>query len=102
MPKISVTAPHQLGSQQAAERLKGFLARLKEKHQDQVGDLKEEWSENALKFSFKSFGFQFQGIGTVDESDVKLDLDIPFAAMMFKGKIEGEVRDALNKVLASG
>ena len=99
MPKINVTVAHQLGQQAAADRLRSFLSRLKEKHQDQVGNLQEEWSDNSLKFGFKSFGFQFQGTGSVSDTDAKIDLDIPFAAMMFKGKIEGEIRDALTRVL---
>lgn len=99
MPKISVTVPHQLGQQEAADRLKGFLAKLKDKHQGQVSNLEEEWTDNGLKFSFKSFGFQFQGTGVLEASDVKLDVDIPFAAMMFKGKIESEMRETLTRVL---
>ncbi|HEV3340885.1 MAG TPA: polyhydroxyalkanoic acid system family protein [Pirellulales bacterium] len=99
MPKINVAVPHQLGQQGAADRLRSFLARLKEKHQDQVSNLQEEWSDNSLKFSFKSFGFQFQGTGNVSDSDAKINLDLPFAAMMFKGKIEGEIRDTLTRVL---
>lgn len=99
MPKITVSVPHQLGQQTAAERLKSFLARLKEKHQDQVSDLKEEWTESNLKFGFKTFGFQFQGTGNVTDTDAKVDVDIPFAAMMFKGKIESEMRETLSRVL---
>ena len=101
MPKITVTVPHQLGQQGAAERLQSFVARLKEKHQDQVSNLEEEWSGNALKFGFKTFGFQFKGAGNVSDTEAKLDVDIPFAAMMFKGKIESEMRDTLTRVLQS-
>ena len=99
MPKISVSVPHQLGQETASERLKSFLARLKEKHQDQVSDLKEEWTDNALKFGFKTFGFQFQGTGNVTDTEAKVDVDLPFAAMMFKGKIESEMRETLARVL---
>lgn len=99
MPKLSLAIPHALGREQAAERLKGFLERLKEKHQDQVGDLQEEWSDDSLKFSFKTFGFKISGVGTVADSEVKMDIDLPFAAMMFKGKIENEIRETLTRVL---
>jgi hypothetical protein len=99
MPKISLTIAHTVGPAEAGERLKGFLSWLKERHKDQVGDLQEEWGENSLKFSFKSYGFKFQGQGVVDDADVKLDVDIPFAAMMFKGKIESEMREMLTKAL---
>jgi hypothetical protein len=101
MPKINITVPHQLGQPVATERLHSFLARLKEKHQDQVSNLQEEWTDNSLKFSFKTFGFQFQGLGTVSDTETKIDLDMPFAAMMFKGKIESEIRDTLTRVLAA-
>jgi hypothetical protein len=101
MPKINVTVPHQLGQQAATERLHSFLGKLKEKHQDQVSNLQEDWTDNSLKFSFKSFGFQFQGTGSISDTDAKIDLDLPFAAMMFKGKIEGEIRDTLTRVLTA-
>jgi hypothetical protein len=99
MPKISVTVPHTVGRDEAGERLKGFLSWLKDRHKDQVADLQEEWGENTLKFSFKSYGFKFQGSGVVEDADVKVDVDLPFAAMMFKGKIESEMREMLTKAI---
>lgn len=100
MPKLSITLPHSLGREQAAERLKSFMDRLKEKHKDQVGNLQEEWAGDSLKFSFTTFGFKISGVGQLAESDVKMDIDLPFAAMMFKGKIESEIRDTLTRILA--
>ena len=99
MPKLSIAIPHTLGREAAGERLKNFMVRLKEKHQDQVSNLQEEWSENSLKFSFSTFGFKIAGVGTVEESEVKMDIDLPFAAMMLKGKIESEIRETLTRVL---
>jgi hypothetical protein len=99
MPKLAINIPHALGREEASRRLKGFVERLKEKHQDKVGNLQEEWADNSLKFSFSTFGFKFSGIGTVDESEVKMDVDYPFAAAMFKGKIESEIRETLTRVL---
>ncbi len=99
MPKVSITIPHVLGRDVAAERLKHFMERLKEKHQDKVGDLKEEWSGDTMKFSFTTFGFKISGTGALTESDVKMDIDLPFAAMMFKGKIESEIRETLTRIL---
>lgn len=99
MPKVSITLPHTLGRDQAAERLKSFMERLKEKHQDQVGNLQEEWAGDTLKFSFTTFGFKIAGLGTLAESEVKMDIDLPFAAMIFKGKIEGEIRETLTRIL---
>ncbi len=101
MPKMSISVPHELGQEGAAERLKGFLGRIRERHESQVRDLQEEWLDNVLKFSFKTYGFAIKGAAEIEASEVKLDCDLPFAAMMFKGKIEQEMKEALARALAS-
>ncbi len=100
MPKMSLAVPHALGQEAAIERLKAFPEKLKQKYQGQVSDMQESWAENVLKFGFTMFGFGFKGAVTAEPSDVKLDCDLPFAAMMFKGKIEQEFKDNLSKLLA--
>jgi len=100
MPKMSVTVPHSLGLEQAVEKLKGFVPKIKEKYQGQVSNLEENWADNTLNFGFTTFGFPIKGAIAVEPSEVKLDGDLPFAAMMFKGKIEQEFKDALARLLA--
>lgn len=101
MPKLSLAVPHALSQADAAARLKGLLARLKEKHGDKVSNLTEEWGENWGKFGFSAMGFSVKATATVETSQVKIDGEIPFAAMMFKGKIESEIRETLTRVLNS-
>jgi len=101
MPALKLTFPHQLGQAEAATRLHGLLARVKEKYQDQVSDLKETWNDNTLSFSFSTYGFQVSGDVIVQDSEVVLDGQIPFAAMMFKGRIENGIRDQMAKVLTA-
>jgi hypothetical protein len=100
MPSLQFTYPHQLGQAEATERLKHLLDRVREKYQDQVSDLKQSWNENTLTFGFSTYGFKVSGDVVVEPSEVRLDAQIPFAAMMFKGKIENALRDALAKALA--
>ncbi|MBI2824678.1 MAG: polyhydroxyalkanoic acid system family protein [Planctomycetia bacterium] len=100
MPQMSVTVPHTLSQQDAVERLKGFLGKIKERYQSQVSNLEESWAGDTLNFGFTTFGFPIKGAVNVEAAQVKLDGEIPFAAMMFKGKIEQEIRDQLNKLLA--
>ena len=100
MPKMSVSVGHALSQQEAAERLKGFLGKIKEKYQSQVSNLEESWAGNTLNFGFTTFGFPIKGAVNVEPAEVKLDGEIPFAAMMFKGKIEQEIKDQLAKLLA--
>ncbi|HTU23990.1 MAG TPA: hypothetical protein VMF30_01245, partial [Pirellulales bacterium] len=62
MPSMSVSVPNPLGQQAASERLKSFLTKLKEHHQDKVSNLVEEWpDEHQLRIRFKTFGFDIQG-----------------------------------------
>jgi hypothetical protein len=100
MPSLKINFPHQLGQPEAVARLKNLLTRVKDKYQDQVSDLKESWNDNTLTFSFSTYGFQVAGDVIVQPTEVQLDGQIPFAAMMFKGKIESALRDQLTKELA--
>ena len=100
MPSLKLTFPNQLGQEEAVARLKSLLAKVKDKYQDQVSDLHESWNENTMSFDFKTYGFHITGNVLVEPTEVQLDGQIPFAAMMFKGKIETALREQLAKTLA--
>jgi len=100
MPSLQLTFPHQLGQEEAVARLKNLLTRVQEKYQAQVSDLHQAWNGNTLAFSFSTYGFKVAGDVIVDPSEVRLDGQIPMAAMIFKGKIESAIRDQLAKELA--
>jgi hypothetical protein len=100
MPSMSITTPHSLGMEEATERLKTFFEKLKARHQDKVSNLEQAWHDNRLEYSFSTYGFSIKGDLTVDPNEVKINGVLPFAAMMFKGKIEQSVREELEKVLA--
>jgi hypothetical protein len=92
--------PHQLDRQTAQERVQSRLEKLKERHGAKFNMLRETWTNNVLDFGFTTYGFTIQGKITVEDSAVNLDGQIPFAAMMFKGKIEQELRDQMTRLLA--
>ncbi len=100
MPSLKMSVPHQLGAAEAVERIKGLSEKLKTKHDGQFKDLEETWTDNALQVAMTTFGMKFKGLLTVEDDAVQIDGDLPFAAMMFKGRIESEVRDSLEKLLA--
>jgi hypothetical protein len=76
------------------------LDKLLERYGDQVSNLRQSWQDNVLDFGFTTYGFGISGNMTVDENEVRLDGQIPFAAMMFKGKIEQSLREQMTKTLA--
>lgn len=100
MPSLLISTPHGLTKEEATERLKTFFNKLKERHQDKVSNLEEQWTDNRLDYSFSTYGFNIKGDLTVEPGEVKVNGSLPFAAMMFKGKIEQSVRDDLEKLLA--
>jgi hypothetical protein len=99
MPKFSVTVPHDLTEEQAKERLSHFSEKIQEHYKDQIKNFTQSWQGNLLNFAFRTFGFDISGKLNVATPEVKLDGDLPFAAMMFKGKIEQAIRDELTKLL---
>jgi hypothetical protein len=100
MPSLTISVPHSLGAEEAASRLKTFFEKIKERHQDKVSNLEEQWNGNVLSYAFSTYGFNIKGDLTVEPGEVKVVGALPFAAMMFKGMIEQSVRDELTKVLA--
>ena len=100
MPSLSLTHAHSLGKDEALTRLKNFLARVKERHQDKLGNLEETWTDNQLQCSFSAMGFKVKGDVVVEDDQVRVNGQLPMAAMMFKGKIEQTMREELGRLLA--
>lgn len=102
MPKFHVTVPHPLSQQDATQKLTGFIDLLRSRYQDKLSGLEESWDNNVLSFGFKTYGIQVNGKITVNDHSLDLDGDLPFSAMMFKGKIESTIRDELTRLMGSG
>jgi putative polyhydroxyalkanoate system protein len=101
MPKFGVTVPHSLTKEEARSRLDRFVEALERQYAGKVSDLQQGWEGDTLKFSVKTFGIQLSGGITVNDNDLKLDGDLPFAAMMFRGKIESDFKEQLEKIVAA-
>ena len=99
MPRISVTLPHQLPTEEVAEKIRPAL-------EDTVDDfegreLQIEWHDDKADFSFKSLAFTIKGEVTVDESEVSVHIDLPFAAMIYKDKVKKGVTKNVTHALES-
>ncbi len=102
MPKFNVTVPHSLPLGEAQDRLNRFVDILREKFKDSVGDLDQNWEGNALAFRFKTFGIPLSGKIAVGDKELVVDGDLPFTAMIFKGKIESSIREQLERLMTAG
>ena len=100
MPKFGVRVPHNLTKDEARSRLERFIEMLEAKFANQVSDLQQSWDGDTLKFHFKTYGIPLDGGITVAEKELNMAGDLPFAAMMFKGKIEEGFREQLSKAIS--
>ena len=100
MPAFRTEVSHSLGKDAATDRLKSFIDLVRERYKDQVSAVDGSWQENKLDFSLTTFGFTVRGDLTVEETNAVLVGQLPFAAFAFKGKIEQEIKAALEKALA--
>jgi len=99
VPKFNLDVPHTLSAEEAKSRLQRFSDSLQSKMQDQVKEMEQSWEGDALSFGFKTFGIKIQGRITVHDDRLAVEGDLPFSAMMFKGKIEGEINKELSRLV---
>jgi hypothetical protein len=99
VPKFQLDVPHQLGADEAKSRLERFIDMMKGKMEEKVSDLNQGWVGNTLNFGFKTFGIKINGAIDVRDDSLHVAGDLPFTAMMFKGKIESEIREQLGRLM---
>src|SRR5262245_21823891 len=97
MPKITVRVPN--------DDPKAALAKIRPALEKTVSDfqghdLELTGNESALEFKFKSMAFTITGRARAEPSDVVVEVDLPFAAMMFKDKAERAITKNLTRALA--
>jgi len=102
MPTLNVNVPHTLGKEQAICRLKERLNQAKNKFGQEVSHLEERWNGDVLSFGFSTLGVKVRGTVTSAESEVKVTAKLPYAAMLFRGAIERQIRNELENILADG
>jgi hypothetical protein len=98
MPKITVRVPHNLPAAEAFAKVQPALQKTVTDFQGH--DLTMEGSATSQTFTFKSMAFTIKGQAEATDSDVAVEIDLPFAAMMFKDKAEKAVTKNITRALA--
>src|SRR3954468_5521587 len=96
MPKITIRVPN--------DDPKAALAKIRPALEKTVADfqghdLELSGNESALEFKFKSLAFSISGRALAEASDVVVEVDLPFAAMMFKEKAEKAIAKNITRAL---
>jgi hypothetical protein len=92
MPNLNIAIHHNLSQEEALKRIKDAIAQAQAQNPGKIKDFQENWNGNAGTFSGSTMGQAVSVTMTVNASEVVLDLELPFAATFFKGKIEEEIR----------
>jgi hypothetical protein len=100
MPTIKVAVPHSLSPDEAVRRIKNLVRDIKAQFADKVSDVTEEWTGSNGEFGFKVMGFDISGTVQVHVREVQIQSSLPFAAMPFKGRIEGIIQERARQLLA--
>jgi putative polyhydroxyalkanoate system protein len=100
MSQLTMETSHNLGRDEAARRLKEKFGAVRQRYASHVNDLKETWVDHTLSFGFKAMGMGVTGTVYVEDASVRLDAQLPMAAMLFKGSIERQIRQELDGLLA--
>jgi len=98
MPKITVRVPHSLPPAEAFSKIEPALQKTVTDFQGH--DLALEGSETSKSFNFKSMAFTIKGKAEATDKEVVVEIDLPFAAMMFKDKAEKAITKNVTRALA--
>ncbi len=101
MPKIEISEQHDLGADEASARVRNLVQQMRVRYGDKMSDVDEWWSGHGGGLSFKIMGAQVKGETDVSDRDVRVRVNVPLTAMMFRGAIETAVRDELRACLAA-
>jgi Putative polyhydroxyalkanoic acid system protein (PHA_gran_rgn) len=97
MPKITVRVPHQIDPAAAFAKVQPALEKTVKDFQGY--DLVLDGSDTASGFTFKSMAFTIKGRVEALPGEVVVEIDLPFAAMMFKDKVERAITKNVTRAL---
>jgi hypothetical protein len=97
MPKLTVRVPHALDPAAAFAKVQPALEKTARDFQGQ--DLQIAATDTSATFSFKSLGFTIKGEAQALPGEVVVNVELPFAAMMFKDKAEKGIEKNVTRAL---
>jgi len=99
MPKVSVSVPHNRDPREIIAQARPVIEKVV---QDFEGHhLDANWGDTSADFQFKSLAFTIKGSLRADDQQLAVDVDLPFAALIFKDKVERAIRKNLTRALGA-
>ena len=86
-----MSVPHNLGREEAKNRIASLIADSRGRFADRVNNVAESWNGYLDAFSFDARGFSVSGKLEVQPAQVLIELNLPWAAYPLKRHIENEI-----------
>lgn len=94
--QLEVRVPHSLGPDEVKRRLDEALVRAKTEYADAVGEISAEWiGDDTMRFDLAVAGMKFDGSLEILLEELLVKLDLPGAALLFKGRIREGIQERL-------
>jgi len=93
MAKLDIAIPHNLPPEEALTRIQSLLSKLQEEQKDTIRNVSEQWNGNEGEFSFSAKGFDLAGTIRVEDNQVSINGQLPFALSFFKGQISQVIKE---------
>jgi len=95
MATIDIKKPHSLSKDEAKKRAEQLAKGM----QDQLG-INWQWEGDSIKFDAKSGAAKgTSGKVSVDDANVRVEVDLPFLLKAMKGTVESKINEKLGDVL---
>ena len=99
MPKVTVAVPHDMNPEEVKDKVAPALEKMIKDFQGH--DLHIEWSDLSAAFRFKSLTFTINGTIAIESEQIVVEVDLPFAAMMYKDRVHKGIAKHLTRALES-
>jgi hypothetical protein len=99
MPKVSVAVDHHSTPEEVKEKAGPIIEKTIKDFQGH--GLEVEWSDMNAQFRFKSLAFTINGTIAIDPRQIVVEVDLPFAALMYKDRVHKGIEKNLTRALGS-
>ena len=85
--------------QSAKDKAEGLLPQLLERHGDSISNARHLWRGDEMEFSFRAKGVNVTGTLRITDTEVVLDVKLPWTAKLFEGVLRSNVEQELDQIL---